>query len=159
MTRYFRRFYNADPMVEIDEATARQSGTYVEEIEKPIRMFRCFVAHQLTALVYPGWEDPATPLADARARGEGVAITVYSPVQRDTDGAQKWRAWYADPSGAIQKILEPEMDAEGRYLKEYYRGPDGELRTYHEYVYDRYDELLEVVTHAPDGTVLNRQHS
>lgn len=159
MTRYFQRFYNADPMVEIDESTARQKGTYVEEIEQPIRVFRCFLAHQLTALIYPGWSDPSPPLADAKARGEGVPITVYSPVERDSDGNQRWRTWYADADGHVQKILEPEMDAEGRYRKESYRGPDGELRTYQEYVYDRDDELLEVVTHAPDGAVLNRQHS
>ncbi|HEX7839546.1 MAG TPA: hypothetical protein VF469_18855 [Kofleriaceae bacterium] len=159
MSRYFRRFYNADPMVEIDEVTARQGGSYVEEIAQPIRAFRCFAANRPTALIYSGWDDPSQPLADAKARGEGLPVTIYSPVERSSDGHQRWRTWYADAAGQVEKILEPEMDSDGRYLKESYRGPAGELRSYQEYVYDRDDELLEVVTHAPDGSILNRQHS
>lgn len=159
MTRYFRQYFHSDPMLELDESTAQRRGSYVAEVEGAIRVFRCFANHKLESLVYPGWDDPATPLADARRRAEGVPIAVYSPVQERPDGGKAWRVWYADAGGEIQSILEPEIDAEGRYLRESRRGPDGQLRDSQEYVYDRYGELLEVVTHGADGRVLNRQHS
>jgi len=159
VTRYFEQFFNGDPMVEIDEARARQRGSYAEEIDASVRLFRCVSAGKLDRLVYAGWTDPAEPLADARRRNEGARIEVYSPVEGTAEGGQRWRVWHADAAGNVHKILEPEFGADGRYLRESYRGPDGELRTYREYVYDRYDELLEVVTHAPDGTVLNREHN
>src|ERR1044071_3652695 len=111
MSRYYRRFYNSDLMVQIDEETARRSGTYVEEIEDPVRVFRCFLAHKPSALVYQGWDDPAVPLADARNRNEGIPIEIYSSVERRSDGTQTWRTWYADPGGELQKILEPELNA------------------------------------------------
>src|SRR5262249_37195746 len=112
-------------MVEIDEARARQRGSYAEEIDASVRLFRCVSAGKLDRLVYAGWADPAAPLADARRRNEGARIEVYSPVEGTAEGGQRWRVWHADAAGNVHKILEPEFGADGRYLRESYRGPDG----------------------------------
>ncbi|MBA3818088.1 MAG: hypothetical protein H0X17_04305 [Deltaproteobacteria bacterium] len=154
MTRYFEKFYNDHPMVEIDAETARQRGYYVEELDAPMR-YRSFIAGRLDSVKYPGWTDPSEPLADLRARNEGVRGEIYSPVERG-GSTKRWRTWFADAKGNVQKILEPEFDDQGRYLRENYRGPDGELRSYMVYAYNEWGELIEVVTYAPDGTVINR---
>jgi hypothetical protein len=159
MTRYFEQFFNATPMVELNEATARASGTYAEERTDGMRRFRCFLDHELFKVVYPGCEAPTAAQADLRARAEGVRGEVYTPVTRDAEGRVRYRTWHLDSNGAITKELEPELTADGRMVREAYRAADGELRSIHEYVYDREGELLEVVTRAPDGTVLNRQHT
>jgi len=72
VTRYFRQYFHSDPMLELDESTAQRRGSYVAEVEGAIRVFRCFANHKLESLVYPGWDDPATPLADARRRVSGA---------------------------------------------------------------------------------------
>ena len=59
--------------------------------------------------------------------------------------------------GTVKKALEPEFGADGNFLRESLRSPDGTLITYTVYHYDRDGHLLELVTHAPDGTVLNTQ--
>ncbi len=123
MTRYFEKFYNDHPMVEIDAETARQRGYYVEELDAP-RRYRNFVSGQLESVKYPGWTDPREPLAHLRARNEGVRGEIYSPVERGS-GTTRWRTWYVDRPGNIEKILEPEFDEQGRFLRQDYRGPDG----------------------------------
>ncbi|MBA3818086.1 MAG: hypothetical protein H0X17_04295 [Deltaproteobacteria bacterium] len=154
MTRYFENFYNDVPLVQIDETVARERDFYVEELDAP-RRYRLFVSGQLEAVKYPDWIDPREPLADLRARNEGVRGEIHSPVEYGT-ASRRWRIWYVDSHGNIEKILEPEFDDQGRYLRENYRGPDGELRSYMVYAYNDCGELIEVVTYAPDGIVINR---
>ncbi len=159
MTRYFTQFRNARPLKEIDEAETHRRDFYAEEVDDVPLRYRCYVHDQLDRVVYPGWTDPAVPLADFRARREGVRGEIYSPAENDGDTV-RWRTWYVDPSGEIVKILAPvHGTADGRFLTEHHCGPDGELRSYGVYHYDEDDELREVVNHAPDGTVINRERS
>ena len=155
MTRYFEKFYNDDPMIEVDPATLADRDFYVEELEGP-RRYRLYVAGKLDSVIYPGWHDPTEPIADLRRRNEGVPAEIYSPVEYG-NVSKRWRTWYVDAHGNIEKILEPEFDENGRFLRENYRGPDGELRSYMVYDYNDWGELIEVVTYAPDGTVINRE--
>lgn len=155
MTRFFEKFYNGDPMVEIDRVSARESGYYVEELADPQRFHR-YSRGALESVIYPGWSDPTAPLADLRGRNLGVRGEIYSPVEYGTV-SKRWRTWYVNADGTIEKLLEPEFDENGRFLRESYRGPDGELRSYMVYDYNDWGELIEVVTYAPDGTVINRE--
>lgn len=159
MTRYVRQFFNRSPMVELNETEALESGDYCKEFVDPMLHYRCFIDHELHKIVYPGWGNPEIPLAEFRCRKVGVRGEIYSPVEQRTDGSARWQTWYVHSNGEIEKILESEFDGEGRYVRELYRGPDGRLRSYHVYHYDNAGEVLEVITHAPDGTVINRQHS
>jgi hypothetical protein len=155
--RYFESFFNHDPMRELSEATARESGSYVVEDDLAMRRYRRVVHHQLDSIVYKGWNDPMVPLIDLGRLGEMVHAEIYSTVEQLPDGAHRWRTWYIDPQRRIIKILEPEFAADGSFLRESLRGPDGKLISYTIYHYDRDGYLLELVTHAPDGTVTSRQ--
>ena len=53
--------------------------------------------------------------------------------------------------------LEREYGADGNALREDLRSADGELISYTLYRYAADGFLLELVTHAPDGTVMSRQ--
>lgn len=157
MKRYFEKFYNDEPMAEISEATARERGTYTVEDDTSIRRYRRFIDGQLDTIIYAGWHDATAPLADLREIKGGVEAQIFSPVMRLPHGGRKWRTWYVNAAGNVKKILEPEFDAEGQFLQESLRSPDGELVSYTVYHYDRDGHLLELVTHAPDGTVTSRQ--
>lgn len=159
MSRYFERFLNGLPMVEIDEIKARERGAYAQEVAGPPLRLLCFVDNELDKIVYPGWSDPAEPLADMRIRAEGARGEVYSPVECDQDGNRRWRAWHASPAGKMTKILEPEFDREWRLVRELHKGPDGVILSCQEYHYDDEGELIEVVTRAADGSVLNREEA
>lgn len=157
MKRYFEKFYNDEPMVEISEAAARERGTYTIEDDASMRRYRRFIDGQLDAIIYAAWDDATAPLADFRELHSGVEAQIFSPVVKLTEGARTWRTWYVSASGSVKKILEPEFDAEGQFLRESLRSPDGELVSYTVYHYDRDGYLLELVTHAPDGTITSRQ--
>ncbi len=156
MTRYFRQFFNADPMTELSEADAHASGTYAEQVGGALPHYRTYLEHRLHAVTYAGDDDPAPAMAHHRAQYPDVPAHIHSPPRRDEHGVQ-WRTWYVEPGGTVEKILDHELDAAGNYLKVSYRGPDAELRSYTEYHYDDEQTLTEVVTYNPDGTVLNRQ--
>jgi hypothetical protein len=155
--RYFESFFNHDPMDELSEAAALEAGTYVVEDDPSMRRYRRVVNHQLDSIVYKGWNDPMVPLIDLGRLGESVCAEIYSTVEQLPDNAHRWRTWYIDPQRRIIKILEPEFAADGSFLRESLRGPDGKLISYTIYHYDRDGYLLELVTHAPDGTVTSRQ--
>jgi hypothetical protein len=157
MTRYFEKFYNDEPLVEVSEATARERGTYTVEDDTSMRRYRRFIDGRLDAIIYAGWDDAAAPLADFRDLNAGVEAQIFSPVVRLAHGGRKWRTWYVNASGNVKKILEPEFDTRGEFIQESLRSPDGELVSYTVYHYDRDGYLLELVTHAPDGTVTSRQ--
>jgi hypothetical protein len=157
MRRYFESFYNADLMDELSEAAARAAGTYAVEDDASMRRYRRIIDNQLDSIVYKGWDDPTEPLADLERLGEAVRAEIHSTVEKLPGNAHKWRTWYVDPQRRIAKILEPEFAADGSFLRESLRRPDGELVSYTVYHYDRDGHLLELVTHAPDGTVTSRQ--
>ena len=157
MTRYFESFFNHDPMRELSEAAAREAGTYAVEDDPAMRRYRRVISNQLDSIVYTGWDEPTEPLADLERLGETVEAEIYSPVEKLPDNAHRWRTWYLDPQRRITKILEPEFAADGTFLRESLRSPDGELVSYTVYHYDRDGYLLELVTHAPDGTITSRQ--
>ena len=157
MTRYFKKFYNADPMDELSEAEARAAGTYTVEDDTAMRRYRRIIDHQLDSIVYAGWDDPAEPLADLERLGEPVEAEIHSPVERLPDNTYSWWIWYIDPQRRIIKILEPQYAVDGGRLREALRRPDGELVSYTIYHYDRDGYLLELVTHAPDGTITGRE--
>jgi hypothetical protein len=157
MTRYFETFFNADPMDELSEAEARAAGTYAVEDDSAIRRYRRIIDNQLDSIVYAGWDDPAEPLADFERLGEPVRAEIHSTVEKLPDGSYQWRIWYIDPQRRIIKILEPRYAADGTRLREALRSSDGELVDYTVYHYDRDGHLLELVTHAPDGTITSRQ--
>ena len=81
------------------------------------------------------------------------------PLDGSTAGTRghRWRTWYLDPQRKVTKILEPEFAADGRRVRATLSSPEGTLITYTIYHYDRDGHLLELVTHAPDGAVLNTQ--
>jgi len=155
--RYFESFFNADPMVEISEGAAQELGHYVVEDSGPMRRYRRISEGKLDSLVYAGWEDPAEPLADLSRSNEGVQAEIHSPVERCSHGGHQWRIWYVDAAGRVKKILEREYSTDGDTLRVSRRGPDGELLNYTVYHYNRDGELYELTTHAPDGTVTERQ--
>lgn len=157
MTRYFDSFFNADPMEELSEAEAREAGWYVMEDDLTMRRYRRISDNQLSSIVYAGWDGPTEPLADLERLGEPVEAEIHSTVEKLSDGSYRWRIWYIDPQRRIIKILEPQYAADGTRLREALRRPDGELVHYTVYHYDRDGYLLELVTHAPDGTVTGRQ--
>jgi hypothetical protein len=157
MTRYFEKFYNDEPMVEISEEVARERGRYTVEEDPLMRRYRRFIRGQLNSIIYAGWNDPTEPLADFRELNSGVEAEIFSPVERLPHGGRRWRTWYVDAAGDVTKSLEPEFDANGNFLRESLRDPDGELVSYTVYHYDRDGYLLELVTHAPDGTITSRQ--
>jgi hypothetical protein len=157
MTRYFETFFNADPMDELSEADALATGTYAVEDDAAMRRYRRIIDNQLDSIVYAGWDDPTEPLADLERLGEPVRAEIHSTVERLPDDAYRWRTWYIDPQRRITKILEPQFAADGTRLREALRHPDGELVDYTVYHYDQDGYLLELVTHAPDGTITGRQ--
>lgn len=157
MTRYFEHFYNAESMDELSEAEALAAGSYAAEDDTAMRRYRRVIDNQLDSIVYAGWDDPAEPLADLERLGEPVEAEIHSTVERFPDGAYQWRTWYIDPQRRIIKILEPRFAADGTRLREALRRPDGELVDYTVYHYDQDGHLLELVTHAPDGTITGRQ--
>jgi hypothetical protein len=157
MTRYFETFYIIDPMDELSETEARAAGTYVVEDDAALRRYRRIIDNQLDSIVYAGWDDPVEPLADLERLGESVDAEIYSTVERLPDDAYTWRTWYVDPQRRITKILEPQYAADGSRLRQSLRRPGGELVSYTVYHYDRDGHLLELVTHAPDGTITSRQ--
>jgi len=157
MTSYFKKFYNADPMDELSEAEARAAGTYTVEDDAMMRRYRRIIDNQLNSIVYAGWDDPTGPLADLERVGESVRAEIHSRVERLPEGAFTWRIWYIDPQRRITKILEPQYAADGSRQRESLRRSDGELVSYTVYHYDRDGYLLELVTHAPDGTITGRQ--
>ena len=157
MTRYFESFFNHDPMDELSEAAARKTGTYAVEDAPSMRRYRRVIDNQLHSIVYAGWLDPAEPLADLEHLGEIVDAEIHSPVEKLPDNGYRWRTWYVDSQRRITKILEREYAADGTFLRESLRSPDGELVSYTVYHYDRDGYLLELVTHAPDGTITSRQ--
>ncbi len=157
MTRYFERFYYGVSMDELTEAVALERGTYVVEEDGPMRRYRSILDGELRRVIYTGWDAPTEPRNDALRRGEGAAIEIYSPIERLPHGGHRYRTWYLDPAGNVKKILEPEIAANGRRLQESLRGPDGELISYDVRRYDDNGWLIEILTHAPDGTVIVRQ--
>lgn len=157
MTRYFEKFYNSDPMVEISAEDARARGTYTVEDDLPMRRYRRYIDRELHTIIYTGWGDPTEPLADFRRLASGVAGQIFSPVTWLPDGGCRWTCWFVNVDGTVKKALEPEFAADGNFVRESLRSPDGMLVTYTVYHYDRDGHLLELVTHAPDGTVLNTQ--
>lgn len=157
MKRYFEKFYNDEPMVEISEAAARERGTYAVEDDIAMRRYRRVIDNQLDSIVYKGWNDPTVPLIDLGRLGETVRAEIYSTVEELPNNAHRWRTWYIDPQRRITKILEPEFAADGSFLRRSLRSPDGKLVSYTVYHYDRDGYLLELVTHAPDGTITSRQ--
>jgi len=157
MNRFFEKFYNDEPMVETSEAAALERGTYTVEDDTSMRRYRRFIDGKLDMIIYAGWDDPTEPLADFREHKSGVGAQIFSPVTRLPHGGRRWRTWYVNAAGGVKKALEPEFDADGNFLRESLRGPDGELVSYTVYHYDRDGHLLELVTHAPDGTITSRQ--
>lgn len=157
--KYFEGFVPNAPLVEIDAAAARSSGTYAELVEDDVPRYRSFVGGALHKIVYAPWDNPEVPLADFRTRNEGVRGEIVTKPNVDADGRVSWRTWYVTPAGEVERSIEYLLDAEGRFLREDVREPDGRLDRYRVYKYDKYGELLEVVTHGPDGKVLNREHA
>lgn len=154
--RYFETFYNVDPMVELSEAAALESGTYVLEEGGPIRCYRRVIDGELDSVVYAGFSEPAAPLADMSDRGLGVRAEIHSPPECLPHGGHGWRTWHVSPTGAVRKILEHEYERSGHITRENLRDPDGNLVSYTIYHYKDGD-LIELITHAPDGAILNRQ--
>jgi hypothetical protein len=157
MKRYFDSFFNHDPMVELSEAAALEAGSYVVEDDPSMRRYRRVINRQLDSIVYKGWDDPMVPLFDLERIGEAVRAEIHSTVKELPQGAYGWRIWYLDPQRRITKILEPKYSADGYIQRQSLRSPDDKLVHYTIYHYDRDGYLLELVTHAPDGTVTSRQ--
>lgn len=157
MKRYFEKFYNDVPMVELSEQAAVQSGDYTLEDDVAMRRYLDFIDGELNTIIYAKWDSPEQPLADLRALHRGVRAVIYSPVVWSESGGRSWRAWYVAPDGTVRKVLEPEFDAAWQFVRESLRQPDGELVSYTVYHYHRDGYLLELITHAPDGTITSRQ--
>ena len=155
--RYFETFYNADPMIELTEAEARERGRYVVEDGGPMRRYRRIIDNELDSLIYKGWDDPSQALADLGRLAAGVQAEIHSPVEPCSHGGKRWRTWYVSSAGNVEKILEPEYAADGRPLRRNRRSADGKLLSHTVYRYAEDGLLLELVSYAPDGTVMSRQ--
>jgi hypothetical protein len=131
MTRYFEKFYNSDPMVEISAADARARGTYTVEDDLPMRRFRRFIDHELHTIIYAG--------------GRSNRASLGLPPPRERRLRTDLLARHPAPAWRVQLDL---LVRESRRRT---------LVAYTIYHYDRDGHLLELVTHAPDGTVLNTQ--
>jgi hypothetical protein len=153
--RFFDGFFNSDPMTEISAAEAAAERTHAEEVPGPPLHYLLKARERLVTVAYPGWTCPDEPAAYHRATYPGTRCTVYSPVTR-TDRV-RWRGWYFDGDGVLTKLLDPEFDERGRMLQQSYRGPDGELRSWSEYVYDHDLDLVEIVTRDPSGQITFRE--
>ena len=153
MTRYFEDVRIGAPMVELTEAEALESGTYVVEDEPALRRYRVYFNGKLSRLTYLEWEDPSRPLDDLK--GRNLQARIESSLQTAPEGGTKWRTWYVDAAGTITKIMEQELDDQGRAAVMRMFTPAGELTGYSEYHYTTYGELVEVVSHNPDGSVRN----
>lgn len=177
MSRYFAQYFNSDPMTELSEAQALADGDFVMLVEGTPRLYRCFRDGRVSRIIYPGWDEPTVPLEHLRTHYPGMPAQIFSPVvTRRANGMHRtilaphwwhplppdedatvvtWKTWYVDETGQLKKIFESTYDAEGYILREDYRGPDGELRTYSIYRYDHQGFLIDLVTHNPDGSVFN----
>jgi hypothetical protein len=144
-------------MDELSADAAHELGTYAVEDDPALRRYHRIIDHKLDSVIYAGWDEPAVPLADLERLGATVRAEIHSTVQRLDHGGHQWRTWYLDPLRKVTKILELEFAADGRRVRSTLRSPDDALITNTIYHYDRDGHLLELVTHAPDGTVLNTQ--
>lgn len=122
-----------------------------------MRRYHRITDHQVDSIIYKGWNDPMVPMIDLGRLGEPVDAEIHSTVKELPGSAYSWQIWYIDAQRKITKILEPVYSADGRIRRQSLRGPDGALVHYTVYHYDRDGHLLELVTHAPDGTVTSRQ--
>jgi hypothetical protein len=157
MKRYFKKFNNADPMEELTERAALERGRYTVEDDASLRRYRRIIEHKLDSIVYQGWDDPSEPIADLARLDEPVEAEIHSTVEPRPDNGHRWKIWYLDAQRRIIKILEPEFDAEGNFRQQNLYSPTGALIHYTIYHYDRDGYLLELITHAPDGTEIGRQ--
>ena len=85
--------------------------------------------------------------------GEPVEAEIHSTVERFPDGAYTWRTWYIDPQRRITKILEPKFAADGSYLQEALRRPDGRHRQAH-CCWSRPPATLARTEHHREGTAV-----
>lgn len=145
-------------MIELSESEALAKGTYAELVNEPLQHYRLYIRRKLVTVIYPGHDDPFTARAFHLSHYQDVPFEIHTPVDRLENGV-RWRTWYMNPDGTIEKILEPEFDEAGNYLKESYLGPDGELRSYSDYHYDEDGSLTEIVTYNPDGSVSHREEA
>ncbi len=180
MTRYFERYTaGVEPMVEIFDLETVATGRYVMLVDGPPTQYHRMAGSVLRSVIYPGWDEPTVPLEHHRQRQVGVPAQIDSPVKRhpangthrailaphwwdppppaDDATVVTWKTWYVDEAGQIEKIIQSTCDAEGYMIREDYRGPDGELRDYSIFRYDHQGFLIDRVTHAPDGMVLNTE--
>lgn len=157
MSRFFEQFHNEGQLNEIGEQEARSRRFYAELVDYDPPRYRCYVGGKLEKVVYAGCEEPEGALSDFQIRREGVRGEIYSPPQYESDRVA-WRVWYVEPNGDLDRIVdEVHGRVDGRSLTAHWRRPDGVLQGYHVYHYGPDDELEEVVTHAADGSVTNRQ--
>jgi hypothetical protein len=140
-------------MVEISEAAALERGTYAMEEDPVLRRYRLVFRGSESELCYVDWRDPSQPLADLQ--GRNVEATIESPVEKLPGGGSKWRTWYVDARGTVTKQMEHELDEAGRAAVVRSFTADGVLTSYSVYHYTTWGELVEVVSHNPDGTVRN----
>lgn len=155
MTRYFENYFHADPMTEIDEATAKADGYYAEELAEP-RRFHRYIAGKLDAVLYPDHHEPAAAIADLQQRGLGVGAVVFSPLELG-NVTKRFRAWDLASDGRIQQITDHELDENGRLIRESWSSAAGVLEGYRTFRYNEWGETAEVTAHAADGTITNRE--
>ena len=147
--RYFETYFSDDPMTELDENAALDSGYYVKELDSP-RRYESFIAGSLARVNYP--EAPTDELQRFhRERYPDLDAWFYGPTTHEGTTRRK-TIWEFDRSGALTHrndyVYEPRRtthswyDAAGKY--------GGKL----ERIYDEHGEEIEVREHSPDGRVL-----
>src|SRR2546423_13987132 len=101
MTRYFEKFYNSDPMIELTETAAFARGRYVALDDGPPAFYRRIFRGELDSIIYSGWNDPKIPLDHFRALSKGPAVTcaIYSLAEGSAARGVRWRTWYVSPQG------------------------------------------------------------
>ena len=150
MPRFFEAFFAADPMIELSEADARASASFVEEII-PADGPRHFVAklHSgVDRIIYPDAEP--SPAIDNfhRAHYPGIEHWIASTVRRDGD-RRAFKAWHHDARGALIRSVAYDFSPQTEESITY--GPDGALLGRMVEYDDDTGELARVVEYDASG--------
>jgi hypothetical protein len=158
MPRYYKTYFNADPMKELSQADAHADGWYIEEVEGPPAHFRKFEEGKLAAVLYPGQVAPAAFAPYHEQNYRGTPREVYSPIKTEpARQAKSWTVWYFDREGALQRTLAYEYDIATPNWRSQSFNERGEPMYRMEHLHNAAGEPREIVTYDSSGKEINRE--
>lgn len=149
MPRYFESFIVDEPLTEISEQQARDSGWYVVEANRQgVRRLEVFSEGKLDRVVFP--ETAPSPAISALQRGLDAKVPTWIASAPVREGDQlRYTLWYYEPGGRLEKRVDT-VDRPGLYTSSWFDA-EGRLGGTLERRFDEYGELIEVVEILPDG--------